>query len=196
MISGPVHRDIPGRGHVIVRSFVDPNGVVLEVGQPDTRAPGQAGPISPILRASIAVAGDKIDPSIKFYQQVLGMSVLTDSIRTFEPGNLGLGMPDTIEIKIRLVVLQQGDSQIGNVGLLEYIEPQMEVKPFVKQPDSPYQVFFVFHIDDMEDVLARGSSVGSKILGRRQYKIPQRGKVDNATIIDPNGVAIDLIHWL
>ena len=121
------------------------------------------------------------------------MSVETDREIVFAPGTSSLDVPD--EIKLRLVILQQGDSQIGNVGLMTYLQPEVEVRTWAKLPGSPYPVFLVFIIDDMEAVLARATSVGSPILGRIQYEIPQRGKAQGAVIADPNGVAIDLTQW-
>jgi hypothetical protein len=38
--------------------------------------------------------------------------------------------------------------------------------------------------------------LGSALIARKTYEIPQRGKAEGATIIDPNGVVIDLTKFL
>jgi predicted enzyme related to lactoylglutathione lyase len=82
------------------------------------------------------------------------------------------------------------------VGLLEYLEPEMEIRPFVKRQGHPYQVIFVFTVDDMGCVLSKAAAFGSTVIGRRRYDIPSRGRADGAMITDPNGVLIDLTQFL
>jgi len=191
IIRGPAFQAARGKGaagNTLV--IVDPNGVVLELSQPPIWDPEHPRPTSPILRATVAVARESIEPSIKFYQQVLGMSVMMDREITFAPGQFPLGDPG--QVTVRLVVMQQGDSQMGNIGLMTYLEPEMEIRPFIKQPGSPYPVIFVFLVDDLDEVLARAQSLGSPLIARMTYEIPQRGQSEGATIIDPNGVVIDL----
>jgi len=195
IIRGPDYMAAQGKGapgHTLV--IVDPNGVVLELSQPPKWDPLYLKPTSPILRATIAVARDKMEPSIKFYKQVLGMSPMLDKEITFDPGTFPLG--DTGRVVVRLAVMQQDDNQVGNVGLMTYLEPEMEIQPFIKQPGSPYQLLLVFHVDDMEYVLSRAKSLGSVLIARKAYADPQRGKVDGASIIDTNGIAYDLIQFL
>jgi len=190
IIRGPALHEVPEQGTSGSLVIVEPNGIVLELSQPPAWEPQHPRPTSPMLRATIAVAQDKMKPSIKFYQDVFGMSPMMDREITFEPGLFPLGDPG--KVVVRLVVMQQGDSQVGNVGLMTYLEPDMEIEPFIKQPGSPYPVLFVFMVDDMDAVATRALSLGGTLIARKTYDIPQRGIAEGATIIDPNGVVIDL----
>lgn len=194
IIGGPQKWEIPGKGPGAGMSFLDPNGILVELTQLPSRDPDQRGPISPIRRVTIPVAKGKMGESIRFYQKALGMKVYYDNVVVTDLDKSLLGIPGIV--KTRLVSLQQGENRFGMVGLLEYFEPEMEVKPFVKRPGYPYEVIFVFVVDDMEDVLSKATALGSTVLARKTYNIPQRGKADGAMITDPNGVVIDLTQWL
>jgi len=190
IIRGPLKYERPGEGLFGSLVIIDPNGVVLELSQPPAWDPTHPRPTSPVLRATIAVAPEKMEPSIKYYQHVFGMSSMMDREITFEPGQSPLGDPG--KVVVRLVVMQQGDSQLGNVGLLTYLEPKMDIPPLVKEPGSPYPVVFVFRVEDLDGALSQVESQGGTLIARRSLENPQPGQEELATVIDPNGVLIEL----
>jgi predicted enzyme related to lactoylglutathione lyase len=186
--------EIPERGTMAAMTFVDPNGILVDVNQFPQRDPQQPGPVSPLRRVTMPIIRGKMEESVRFYQQVLGMKVFYDDMVVSMPGESMLGIPG--RVKTRVVSLQQGDSRFGMVGLIDYLEPEMEIEPLVKRTGYPYEVLLVFIVDDMAGVLSQATALGSIVLARKQYQMPQRGKADGAMITGPGGVVIDLTQWL
>jgi len=194
-VVGPLKEvEIPGRGTMAAMTFVDPNGVLVELNQFPHRDPQQAGLVSPLRRVTIPIARGKMEESIRFYQQVMGLKVFYDDMVVSMPGQSMLGIPGVV--RTRVVSLQRGDSRFGMVGLIDYLEPEMDIEPLIKKPGYPYEVLLVFIVDDMAEVLSQATALGSTVLARKQYHIPQRGMADGAMITGPGGVVIDLTQWL
>ena len=190
IICGPVRRESPNLGSYFNLVLVDPNGIVIDLDQPLAWDPRYPRPTSPVLRPTITVARDKMAPSIRFYQQVLGLPFRMDKEIAFAPNRFPLGEPG--KVVIRLAVTQHGDSPFGNVALMTYLEPKMEVKPFTKHPGSPYPIIFVFRVDELDEILSRARWFGATIIARKYSHLPERGDAEVATVIDPNGVVIEM----
>lgn len=193
IIGGPLHRQ-SAHGTTIAVTFTDPNGVLVMA---ESHPVGQTGktPIpSAIRKVVIPVGRGKAEPTARFYQEVLDMTVFSDETRhsSGEAALYGL----TGKAKTRLITLHQSPWEDGMIGFLEYIEPELETRPFVKRENYPYEVVLVFIVDDMDKVLSRALSLGGQLMGRRTYEVPGRGMVDGAMLTDSNGVVIDLTRWL
>ena len=194
IVSPPQSWEIPGRGTGAGMSFVYPNGILIELTQLPDRDSQQTGSISPIRRVTVPVSRGQMTPTIRFYQAALGLDVFYDDVVVSEKDQSMLDLPGVV--KTRLVSLQQGDTRFGMVGLLEYIEPPIDWQPFSKRVGQPYDVIFVFNVDDIDDVIARAEAHGGRLLARKTYESPQRGRADGVMLADPNGVVIDLTQFL
>lgn len=148
----------------------------------------------PARRTVMPVPRDKFQESVRFYQHVLGMRVFYDQVLEASEGQL-LGVP--APAKAHLVSLQQGDSTLGMVGFVEYLEPEVEVPTLSRPPGVPFPLGFVFHVDDLEAAYARAVEIGAEVLSPpRVYGLPERGKMRAAFLLDPNGVSVELTQVL
>jgi predicted enzyme related to lactoylglutathione lyase len=186
--------EIPGKGMGAGMSFVDPNGVLVELTQLPERDPQQKGPVSCLRRVTVPIVRGKMPETIRFYQEVFGLSVFYDGIVATPPGESMLGLPEAVET--RIVSMAQGDTRYGMAGFLEYLEPDVQWQPFTKKAGYPYEVIFVFMVDEMDKVITKAKELGGRLLARKTYEIPQRGKADGVMLADPNGVVIDLTQFI
>lgn len=194
IVGGPSSFEIPGVGTGAGMSFVDPNGVLVELTQLPKKDPQLTEPISSIRRVTVPVVKGTMDKTVAFYEKVFGLKVYYDDVVVSEPDKSLLDLPGVV--RTRLVSLQSNDERFGMVGLIEYLEPDVQWQGFSKKKGYPYEVIFVFLVDDMNDVITKATAEGGKLLARKLYEIPQRGMVDGAMLEDPNGVVIDLTQML
>ena len=116
---------------------------------------------SPMQRLTISTA--KMEESIQFYQEVLEMKILYDQSAVIEPGSETLLGTD-ISGPYRLVSLQQGDSTVGMLGLIEFKNPEIKVRPFEKKEGMPYPIVFVLRVDDVEQFATKVRNSGCQVI--------------------------------
>jgi len=92
---------------------------VVKIEAPD--AATQAFPTD--LRRTSLIVSD-IDESLKLYRDVLGFQVNYDAEVTMSSKALPAGEPGA---KARLVLVSSNDSWVGWIGLLQWLEPKLEV---------------------------------------------------------------------
>ena len=190
IIGEPQQWEIPGKGTGAGMTFLDPNGVLVELTQLPQKDPAMPGPISNLRRVTVPVPSGRMADTIRFYERGFGLHTYYDQVVATDM----LGIPGGA--KTRIVSLQSGDERFGMVGLLEYLEPQLAVEPLTKKPGYPYEVILVFVVDEMDPVIRKATDLGGKLLARKTYTIPQRGSADGVMLADPNGIVIDLTAWL
>lgn len=166
---------------------LDPNGIYVELMESpiNDTAPGRVGPLR---RVTVAVPSGMMDEAMEFYSHVMGLKPLIDreSAGTAEKSALGVG-----DFRLRIVSLQQGDVDHGMVGLMEYYEPQLDVRPLARAAGEPFPVTFIFLTDDVQAVLARVKEKGAPIVSPPlTFEIPGRGLATEMTCLDPLGVLL------
>jgi predicted enzyme related to lactoylglutathione lyase len=122
------------------------------------------------------------------------MKVIADEMHTNLPGESILGFPG--KVTTRTISLGHDPGQPGLVSFTVYQEPQVKVKPFVKRDGYPYELIYVFRIEDMDAALKAAMANGGQLMGRREYEIPMRGMVEGAMVTDPNGIVLDLTRFI
>lgn len=185
--------EIPGKGMAKGCHFVDPIGIDMDINEIPVVEPPPPAKASALRRVTVAVPRGGMDRAKRFYQDVLGMKPYYDSEISGTGANSGLGVGD---YRVHLVSMQQGDYTDGMVGLMEYLEPEMDVRPFARDANAPYPVIFVFVVDDMQEAYARVKRFGSTVVcPPLSYEIPGRGTCLGLTCLDPNGVLIDFTQF-
>lgn len=100
-----------------------------------------------------------IERSLRFYRDVLGLSVWYDDLITLSGIGLAAGGRGDVT---RLVIVRAEDPVVGMIGLLEFVEP--------RQPEPPRRerlgigdVVFVLQGDDVEGVYRRARDSGARV---------------------------------
>lgn len=190
IIGGPVHRQLPGIGTTTSVSFTDPNGVLVQA----VICTDQVCTPSPIRRVIIPLVSGKAEATARFYQKVLGMTVESDEVCNSTEDTTLLGLSG--RAMVHTITLKQGQEEQGMLSFMEFRDPPLEVRPFVKRQNYPYEVIFVFIVDDIDLVLSKAIEMGGQFIGRRKYEVPGRGMAEGASFTDGNGVLLDLTCWL
>lgn len=95
------------------------NGEALNVAAPDAASQKFA---TDLRRTSLIVSD--IDESLKLYRDVLGFEVNYDAEVTMSGKALPAGEPGA---KARLVLISSNDSWVGWIGLLEWLDPKLDI---------------------------------------------------------------------
>lgn len=133
----------------------------------------------------------RLKESISFYERVVGMHVCLDKI---VGGVSILGQDGGRPVTVRVVIMQHGNSEVGLVGLMEYLEPQIEVPPLEKLSCGSYPVFFVFAEEDVNAAYARVLEYGARVVcPPTLVDVPGKGPRPELTCLDPNGVIVNFI---
>jgi predicted enzyme related to lactoylglutathione lyase len=193
IIGGPFYGQSDG-GAYGVATFLDPNGVLILATDCVTGQSNPAPAASAIRRVVIPTARNKAGPSAQLLQEALDMNVFSDE--TFGSARTA-ALLDLDETAVaRVITLRQGTEDHGMVGFMEVLEPELDINPFVKRENYPYEVILVFVVDDIDRVLSKALPLGARLIGRRTYEVPGRGMAEGAMFTDSNGVVIDLTRWL
>ena len=145
--------------------------------------------ISPLRRVTVPTS--RMDDTIRFYTDILGMRVFYDQVMTPEEGEPSLLGPEGNRPH-RLVSLQQDDYDIGMLGLIDYMAPELGVKPWPKKPDAPYPLVFVFAVDDARAIAAKAQQKGYPVVAPpHEWEIPDKGTAVGMSLLDPNGVLVE-----
>jgi len=186
-------RQIPGREPALGLLFLDPLGIVIDL----TEVPGLAGTgavgVSSARAFTVPVPTGTMAECRRFCEQALGMKPYYDAIIGGDGERSGLGLG---KHRAHWVIEQQGDSTEGMVGLIEYLEPCMDVRPMARTPEGLFPVVFVVIVDDMADVYERTKELSPEVICPPYvFEAPNRGHLIGATLLDPAGVLIDLTEF-
>ncbi len=193
IIGGPFYGQSNGGAYGVV-TFLDPNGVLILATDCAAGRRNPAPAASAIRKVVIPTARNRAEPSAQLFHEALEMNVLRDE--TFGSAQTA-ALLDLEETAVaRVITLRQGREDHGMVSFMEVLEPELDIKPFVKRDNYPYEVILVFVVDDIDRVLSKALPLGARLMGRRTYEVPGRGMVEGAMFTDSNGVVIDLTRWL
>jgi catechol 2,3-dioxygenase-like lactoylglutathione lyase family enzyme len=191
VVAGPVKKVIPGKGTWHAMSFLDPNGVLVMVVE-ENGLNALAG--SPIRSVSVPLEAGRLEATQRYWKETLDLKVIADETHTSQPGDSILGFAG--RVITRTVSLGHQAGQNGLVSFTVYREPAVKVPSFVKRDSYPYELIYVFRIEDMDRTLNAALANGGKLMGRREYEIPMRGMVEGAMVTDPNGIVLDLTRFI
>lgn len=187
----PVHEwEIPGKGMAKGLLFLDPIGVVMDLTEMPGSSAGSTIKISPVRRVTVPVPTGKMSQCRRFYEEAFEMKPYYDSIIEGKGERSGLGVGD---YSVHLVSEQQAGTTEGMVGLIDYLEPKIDVRPYARSAKGAYPVAFVFLVDDMATVFARAAKLSPLVIcPPLAYEVPGRGLMKGATLLDPAGVLVNL----
>lgn len=146
--------------------------------------------LTPMLRATVFVRD--LDESLKLYRDILGLKPRVE--RTLEGAavNRILGTEDR---KVRLAILQSGDTLAGNVGLFSYDDDQP--LPPARSDVRTGDVAFVFITNDIEGLHQRVKSAGYTVVSPPTVLFPQENVQQQGLemlFFDRDGIGINLIQ--
>lgn len=153
-------------------------------------------PLHPInLRRTTMIVKD-VEQSLKFYRDALGMQVVYDQELNSE-GLSGRHKADG-QNRSRLVLLQTNSSEMGMVGLWQFLDQtDKDLAPPDAADFTPGEIVMLFHTSDLEATFARAAAVpGVSVIGapkERRYPSPAGDIVVMVSmLIDSNGHTIEL----
>lgn len=138
-----------------------------------------------VLHHAGVCCGD-IEESLRFYRDGIGLVVLADVVLDADLAPL-LGVTTT---SVRTVFL--GDADRPDVGIVELIQLGVDrVDGGSPQPGGPARGVFLLSLQvDVDDVLGRLSDLG---FGGTPLTMPTPGGGRAATVVDPDGVMVELL---
>lgn len=98
--------------------------------------------------------------SLRFYRDVLGMSVWYDDEIVLSGRGLAAGQPGD---RTRLVIMQAQDPVIGMIGLLQWVEPALQEPAGERERLGIGDVVFVTQSDDVQEAHRRLRAWGARI---------------------------------
>lgn len=128
-----------------------------------------------------------MDASLRFYRDGIGLDVLVDTVLETDLEPL-LGLRTTT---VRTVFLGEAENRAG--GIVELLDPgARELKDEPEQPGVPTRGLFLLSLQvDVSAVLARLAELG--LGGTPRTLNTRRGDLLAATVLDPDGVTIELL---
>ncbi|MCX8126499.1 MAG: VOC family protein [Dehalococcoidia bacterium] len=192
VIAGPISLDT-ACGKTTASAFLDPNGVLVQV---IDRADDSTPTPSAIRRVIFPVARERLEGSVRLLRESLGMDIYREEVVDGSEHAALFGLNNFADFKARIVTLRQGDEGQGMVSFMEVVRPSVDIEPFVKRENYPYEVIMVFFVDGMDAVLAKAQALGGALIGRRTYEVPGRGMAEGAMFTDASGIVIDVTRWL
>jgi|GEM_PF-1078375 len=192
IVCPPLEYTVPERGALCGFTCKDPDGLMVALMRfGSLQHTGGRAKASPIRRTTIVVAD--MAASLKFYRDTLGLTVFYDqNIDSEEEARL-LGVPGA---RVRIVSLQAEDKEEGMVGLMQFINPDLnpraQIRPLVAHPD----LFLIFLTDDIESVHERMVQSGAGVkCAPIEYEIPGRGISAGLTCYDPDGILVEFTQF-
>lgn len=172
------------------------HGVVgVSVAAPVSEA--QRTPID--LRRTTLIVRD-MDTSLRFYRDVLGLTVAYDQIIRTPRDAIS---DAAAERSLRLVLLQANDDFIGMIGMIQYFKPAKPVPAAPAEPFSIGSMVFVFNVKNATAKFAAAREMpGVRVIEEpTPTTYPGYGgkgviPVLVSTLTDPDGYAIELNELL
>ena len=184
-----------GRGEIQMTtlSFFDPDGFFFEVNhkrnQPNIDAFG-------IKRTTLIVRD--IQKSVEFYTTIMGMKVWYDQEMPVGGEMLPAGEPGA---RVRVVILQGHDPEVGMLGVMQYLDPPIEDPGPYAKTIGVGTAMFVAGAEDVNEIAVRMGKAKGKF-GHTVHCPPEHDEVpgaDGATIrlttmsfFDPDGYFFEL----
>lgn len=127
-----------------------------------------------------------LDESLRFYRDGIGLSVLADVVLEADLAPL-LGVTTT---SVRTVFL--GSADRPDSGIVELLSLGVEsVDGGTPQPGTPARGVFLLSVQvDVDEVLGRLADLG---FGGEPLSMPTPGGGRAATVVDPDGVMVELL---
>lgn len=116
------------------------------------------GSAPPLVKRTTLIVRD-LDASMRFYCQVLGLSVWYDDRIVLSGVGLAAGKKGD---ETHLVILKSTDPVLGMIGLLEFTAPRLPAPPR-RERLGIGDIVFVMQGDDVEGVHARAVAQGARI---------------------------------
>ena len=185
--------DTKGEIQMTTLSFFDPDGLFFQVNSkrnmPNIEAFG-------IQRTTLIVRD--VNKSLSFYTEIMGMKVWCDKEMPVEGDVLPAGEPGA---KVRLVILQGNDPEVGMLGLMQYLDPPLEDPGPYSKTVGLGTAMFVAGARDVNKIHDRMEAAGNT-LGHTIHCPPEYDEVpgaDGQTIVlttmsffDPDGFFYEL----
>ncbi|MDP2323319.1 MAG: VOC family protein [Gammaproteobacteria bacterium] len=141
-----------------------------------------------ILKRTTLIVRD-MDVSLRWYREVLGLSVYYDKPVTLVAGGIAAGKPGDMT---RLVILKGDHPEIGMIGLLQWIDPPLPAPKDIPTGVTYGNPTFVVSSDDSAEAHRR-----AVMLGTRVHAAPCEWSVEGAdgstkyflgtSLFDPDG---------
>jgi catechol 2,3-dioxygenase-like lactoylglutathione lyase family enzyme len=160
---------------------------------PDAHNPHPVLPIN--LRRTTLIVRD-VDKSLALYRDALGFQVVYDQELT-SPGLATRHRADG-KNRSRLVLTQTNSSEMGMLGLWEFLDPtDLDRAPIAPADFTPGKIVLLFHCKDLAATFARAAQVpGVTVIGapaERRYPSPAGDIVVMVSmLVDPDGHTIEL----
>jgi catechol 2,3-dioxygenase-like lactoylglutathione lyase family enzyme len=140
--------------------------------------------VTTLHHAGLCVADMEV--SLRFYRDCLGLTVLVDTVLEADLEPL-LGVATQ---RVRTVFL--GDDDHRDSGIVELLDLGLaDIAEGVPQPGTPRRGAFLLSVQvDIDAVLQRLDEGG---LGERRLVMPTPGGGIAATVVDPDGVMVELL---
>ena len=146
--------------------------------------------LSPMLRATVFVTD--LEESLKLYRDILGLKPRVERVLEGPRADQILG---TEGAKVRLVILQSGDTLSGNVGLFTYDDEQSP--PPSRTEVRTGDVAFIFITSDIQGIYEQVQAAGYPIVSPPMVLFP---RPDSETqdlemlFFDRDGIGVNLIQ--
>ncbi len=146
-----------------------------------------------VRRATIIVRD--MEASLRLYRDVVGLKVNYDTVVTTSGVALPAGEPGA---KARLVLLNGNDPWVGWIGLMQWVDPPLQARPYPKRME-PGGVVLVLNTDDVEGRCKAASAVpGVHVTAEPRLQIyPGRNggpdiRVKGCNFFDPDGILVEM----
>lgn len=100
-----------------------------------------------IRRSTMLVSS--MEESLKLYRDILGLEVWYDDQMTVGGVKLPAGVPENL---IRLCILKANDPLVGQIGLMEYLDPPLPAPGEYSKKLSIGDIVFVLNHDDVQSI--------------------------------------------
>jgi len=144
--------------------------------------------VASIVKRTTLIVRD-IEKSVRWYQEVLGMSVWMDTDFTLSGVGLACGKAGD---KTHLVIMQADDPKIGMIGLLQWVDPPLPAPEEIPRSVGYGNPTFVVEAED-----AKASCEAARALGTHIHAEPHEWSVKgqdgkqkhflSVSLFDPDG---------
>jgi len=100
-----------------------------------------------------------MERSRSWYRRVLGMSVWMETEFVLDGRGIAIGNPGD---RTRLAIMRAEDPKIGMIGLLQWLEPELDMPPVPTEVRIGMPIFVV-ETDDAAELARRAAALGSRV---------------------------------
>lgn len=144
---------------------------------------------APMKRVTIITRD--MDKALAFYRDLLGFDIF------FEGDVGGEGVATLMGVKckkIRMKVLQADDSEVGMIGLMEFLDAE-DPPPVVEPPARPSigEPIIVIPTTNMKELVRRLKAGGHTLISEPvRMEVPNRPPIHELCCRDPDGTLVNL----